>query len=271
MKKRLLIVGIVIVLVAAAIIALVLLLPDGDNLQYDSKTRTYVRNKDGATYRLASANYRAICLDKDREICQIEHEDGENTVLYEICNNLTMNYMSSALWMGDEEYRVYYADGIILPKLWEMQADDLYLFESRGKLYQVGLVEEDVDVAKIVNLYETGDAFKASDTHSSFGREEVQTSYEIGFTTKGYEGLYYMLAYRSYEDAICYREETTGISEEDYVPAYDFSYEWTTFVTDEGEVKTYAEYDLGTDFLYDPVTGLCYPLGDLADILIDKT
>lgn len=231
------------------------------NLEYDTSTGQYIRRGDGAIFYRASGNYCAMCIDRDREVCKIVGKDEADIILYEICNNVTDVYMDPSIWMSDEDYRVYYAEGTTLPKLWEMQVKEIYVTDGGEKSRVVGWIEEAADVSSIISLYQSGTTVRRSDLRATFQIVDLKTRYELAFSSQSHEGIYYMLNYYGYEENIVYTEEVADPAS--FTPSLNRAY-----TLSEKDGVTYAKYDLGKHFLYDQVTGICYPLDSLADLII---
>ncbi len=253
--------------ILAGVLALLTLLTScgRNHLEYDPQADAYVRRGDGAVFYRASENFLAVNIDMDREICKIKQASGEDILLYEISNfadsSMTDSavYMDASVWMGDYDHRVYYAAGTVLPKLWEMQIKEIYMTDGGEMPRVIDWVEDAGEVAQIIGLYQNGTAFGYSDLHASFGLTKLKQRNELAFVSQNYQGLYYMLSYLQYEESVTYTEEVADPAT--FVPRYPRNYR-----LQETDGVTYAKYDLGTAFLYDHVSGQCYPLDDLADI-----
>lgn len=229
-------------------------------LTYDPDKNAYV-GRAGTFYR-ASSNYLAVGVDKAEELAKLKREGSEDILLYPICKPGTDIYMNTELWMADGDYHVYYAEGVTLPKLWEMEVSLIDIVRRGDKLVGVGEVENASDIAKVIDRYQNGTAFSYNDSKCNF-RVAATKNYELAFTSQAYQGLYYMLNYYEYEKSVTYTELVEDPNS--FTPKFNFNYTLQEF-----EGDTYVRYDLGKTFIYDREAGLCYPVDDLADLFFVK-
>ena len=229
-------------------------------MTYDPDKGAYV-GRAGAFY-LAPSNYLAVGVDKAEELAKLKREGAENILLYPICKPGTDIYMDSDLWMADANYNVYYAEGVTLPKLWEMEVSLIDIVRRGDKLIGVGVVEDEKEIAQVIDVYRYGTSFSYTDSKCTF-RTATTKNYELAFTSQAYQGLYYMLNYYEYEKSVTYTELVED--PDNFTPKYNFSYTLIPY----GE-STYVRYDLGKAFIYDRESGLCYPIDSLGDIFFVK-
>lgn len=229
-------------------------------LTYDAEKGAYV-GRAGTFYR-ASSNYLAVGIDRAEELAKLTSEGAEDVLLYPICKPGTDSYMDDELWMADGNYQVYYAEGVTLPKVWEMQIHTINIVERKEILYGVGQVTDEADIQTVIDRYRNGLSFSYNDAKCNF-RVEVEKNYELAFTSENYPCLYYMLQYYQYENDVTYTELVEDPSA--FTPKFELEYELQTHEDD-----TYVRYNLGKTFLFDRETGLCYPIGDIADIFFES-
>ena len=103
---------------------------DPDQLHYDNDTRQYVRAGDGAVFYRAPSNYLAVRILTDREVGSIGQEDAEDLALYAIADYDETATLDSDAYMADASYNVYYAEGVTLPKLWEMDVSLIRIVQN---------------------------------------------------------------------------------------------------------------------------------------------
>ncbi len=232
-----------------------------DALVYEKERNVYVRKGDGAVFFAVSQNYRAVKIDKSQQLGEIEQNDGDDLPLYAIYDYAEQNEMDPAVWMADAEYRVYAAEGTVLPKLWDMQPTKVEIVENAELSYSVGTVEKTETVQKLLSCYRDGTAFAYTDARCTFRLNEAERN-ELAFDSATCGGLYYILQLYRFENSIELTEEVTDPAS--FTPSYDLDYVYEPY-----NGRTYVRYDLGKSFLYDRATGLCHPVGDLLDSYFD--
>lgn len=225
-------------------------------LTYDAEKGAYI-GRAGTFYR-ASSNYLAVGIDSAEELAKLRSEGSEDILLYPVCKPGTDVYMDSELWMADENYQIYYAEGVELPLLWDMQIHTINIVERKDILFGVGQVTDAEDIQKVIDRYRNGVFFLYNESKCNF-RVVTEKNYDLAFASENYPCLYYMLRYYEYENAVTYSELVED--PENFVPRFDFEY-----VLEDYQGDTYVRYTLGKAFIFDRETGRCYPIDDLKDI-----
>ena len=228
---------------------------DPDQLQYDNDTRQYVRAGDGAVFYRAPSNYLAVRILTDREVGSIGQEEAEDLSLYVIADYEETATLDPDEYMADDAYNVYYAEGVTLPRLWEMDVNLIRIVKAAAVSYSAGVIEDATEVAAVINVYQNGTAFAYNDADCNFRIREGETR-QLAFSSPTYGGFYYVLYYYRFDESVELTQEVESF--DNFTPAYAFPYS-----LEEAGGKTYARYDLGKNFLYDRATGLCYPMGDV--------
>ena len=247
MKKR-----IRISLLAGVLAVLMLLSSCADRFEYDKEINGYVRKGDGTVFYAASANYRAVEVDKKEQMGEIKKDGQDNVPLY------AMSGMNDG-WLADDTYNVYVAEGEHLPKLWEMEPNEIRIFQNDKVAFSLGVIDSANVIEKVVDAYRNGPSVSYADARCDFRINEANIKRDdLAFCSSAYEGLYYVLLFYRFEREIELTEEVEDVA--NFTPAYDCSY---TF--EEYQGVTYVRYSLGTDFLYDRATGLCYPVDGMMD------
>ena len=159
--------------------------------------------------------------------------------------------------MADADYNVYYAEGVVLPKLWEMEIDLIRIVETATQSYSVGTVDDAATVERVIALYQNGFSVPYTDADCNFRVKELESE-RLAFSSEKYGGFYYVLQYYRFEESVTLTREVEDF--DSFAPTLDFPY-----ALEEHNGRTYVRYDMGKNFLHDPATGLCYPTGTLLD------
>lgn len=227
-----------------------------DKLVYQGEGNCYERGSDGTVYYMASINYRALAIDRNRVVSEIDENEGDDTPLYAIGDADSNTYLDSAHWMADDRYSVYYDEDTVLPKLWEMGTVRMDLLMSDEILYPIAAVTEADRISALVERYQNGFSVDYSDKAMRFSYLGFNR-YELSFVSGAYKGLAYILLCNRYEKDVTVSEEIVDAGT--FVPSY--AWEYKTETREDG--KTYAVYNFGRTFIYDRPTGRCYPADDL--------
>lgn len=225
-----------------------------DHLTYDREADGYVRKGDGVVYQKAPLSYRAVKINKDRQLGVIETEESE-TPLYAICGDDLQAYMDTNTWMADENYTVYCVKGTKLPTLAELAPNEVQIVQSSTISYSVGEVKDADQISTLLYCYQSGAAFSYSEGRFSLYTPKRNDLY---FCSDTYEGLYYVLLLYRYEEDIYWTDDVADPAS--FTPKYNRPYQ-----LEEYNGKTYVKYNLGKNFMYDRTTRLCYPVDGLLD------
>jgi len=222
----------------------------------ESKDGAYVNPDTGIVYHPAPANYESVAVNKAEVIASLGSADMEETYLYAIDGVTTKQFLTTSY--ND----VFYADGIVLPTLRQMNANRVLFTQT--KVLTASLVQiSEVDVLeKLVSAYE-GTGFDSELMIFEDGCIR-KLDFRLKFESADYPSIYYTLDYYSYSKEITLWEPIADAEH------FEILYPGVEVTTAEENGYLYAVYHFGTDFLYDHVTGICYPLWDTLDDYQDR-
>ena len=159
--------------------------------------------------------------------------------------------------MADEAYHVYVAEGETLPKLWEMQVNEIRVFQSDKVSFSLGSIDSKDVIKQVIDTYQNGLKVSYADARCDFRIVNLKRD-DLAFSSQSHPGLYYVLLFYRFEEDILLTEEVEDPA--NFTPEYDRSY-----TLQEYQGVTYVRYNLGTNFLYDRATGFCYPVDGMMD------
>ncbi|MBE6602024.1 MAG: hypothetical protein E7637_05925 [Ruminococcaceae bacterium] len=218
-------------------------------MEYNKINDTYTHPKTKVVYHPAPVCYEATSVVKTRVIARLAKNNTENDRLYALQGTDTSKYLTTPY------YGLFYADGIKLPALSEMNATRALFAKTQLRDYAFSEITDGEVLAKLVQSY-SGEGI--DEDRLIFEDGTVCTlDYTLKFVSKEYSMLNYLVGYRSYSKEVTDWVEIESASEiPDLYPGYE-----VTVVEENGYL--YAVYQLGTDFLCDRITGNFYPIGDL--------
>ncbi|MBQ9806347.1 MAG: hypothetical protein IJW49_07570 [Clostridia bacterium] len=243
MKKR------VVCLLSLLLTAVLLLSSCSSVTVMDAKDGLYVNPDTGVSYRAAPANYESKSVNKSKLIACLANEDMEENYLYAIDGVDTNRFLTTIY--ND----VFYADGIELPTLRSMNATRVLFTQTKVLTASLVQIDDDAVLSNLTTAYE-GMSF---DSDLMIFEDDCVRSldFRLKFESEDYPSLYYTLDYHSYSKEITLWEPI------DSIDSFEILYPGVEVTTAEENGYLYAVYHFGTDFLYDHVTGLCYPLWDV--------
>lgn len=218
----------------------------------ESKDGMYVNPDTGVSYHAASANYESKTIDKSEPIASLGSADLEEGYLYAIDGISTKQFLTTLY--ND----VFYADGITMPTLREMNTNRVLFTQTKVLTASLVQLEEADVLSSLVSAYEG----KGFDSELMIFEDGCVRNLEfrLKFESAAYPSLYYTLDYHSYSKEITLWEPIDSAED------FEILYPGVQVTTAYENGYWYAVYHFGTDFLYDHVTGICYPLWDtLAD------
>ena len=231
----------------AAILALVMLLSacGVPTLKYDAAQKGYVRNSDGIVFRAAPQNYVAAAMDTENPIAKLVLEDKKLNV-YTVCGTENGTDMDTNVWLADEEYKLYCADGTVLPKLWEMQVNRISILQNTTEAFGMGRVTDADEIATVVDAYQNGPTYSAVDLRHVIALLTYRTDYNkytLSFSSANYAGLCYTLTFYHFESDV--------------------------YLTPDGSDE--EPVNVGKNIILDPETGLCYAVRGVFDVFFHKS
>ena len=214
----------------------------------ESKDGMYVNPDTGISYHAAPANYESKAVNKAELVASLGSADMEETYLYAIDGVTTRQFLTTIY--ND----VFYADGIALPTLKEMGASRVLFTQTKVLTASLVQIEEADVLSKLVAAY-GGVGF---DSELMIFEDDCyrKLDFRLKFESETYSSIYYTLDYYSYSKEITVWEPISDAE------GFEIVYPGVEVTTAEENGYLYAVYHFGTDFLYDHVTGICYPLWD---------
>jgi len=246
----------VVCLFALLLTAAVLLSSCSSVAVMENTNGTYVNPDTGVAYRPASANYESKSVDKSRLIACLDSEELEQSYLYAIEGVDPNQYLTSVF--ND----VFYADGLATPTLRQMNTNRVLFTQTKVITASLVQIDDATVLSNMVTAYE-GMSFDAEEMIFEDGCVRNH-DFRLKFESNEYPALYYTLDYHSYSKEITLWEP---ISDAENFPIL---YPGVNVTTEFENGYLYAVYHFGTDFLYDHVTGLCYPLWNTLDEYHDQ-
>ena len=214
----------------------------------EPKDGMYVNPDTGVSYHAAPANYESKAVNKAEVIASLGSADMEETYLYAIDGVNTRQYLTTIY--ND----VFYADGIALPTLRQMNTNRVLFTQTKVLTASLVQIEEKDVLSKLVDAYE-GIGFDSELMIFEDGCYR-KLDFRLKFESESYASIYYTLDFYSYSKEITLWEPISDAEN------FEILYPGVEVTTAEENGYLYAVYHFGTDFLYDHVTGTCYPLWD---------
>ena len=214
----------------------------------ESENGMYVNPDTGVSYHAAPANYESKAVNKAELVACLGSADMEEAYLYAIDGASSMQFLTTIY--ND----VFYADGITLPTLREMNATRVLFTQTKVLTASLVQIEEADILSQLVAAYEG----KGFDSELMIFEDDCirKLDFRLKFESTAYPSLYYTLDYYSYSKEITLWEPI------DDAENFENLHPGVEVTTAEENGYLYAVYHFGTDFLYDHVTGICYPLWD---------
>ena len=221
----------------------------------------YKDTKNNVTYLQAPLCYEAVKL-VDGGVARVKRSVGEDLVLYAV------DGADRKEMLANEQYELFYAEGVTLPKLWEMNVSEVYICQTKLISAQIASVNKAEDVAALIALYQSGAAFPKA----KVSMEQSTGHYYLKFVSKDYPAIYYCLEYLEFEEEVLVYERIKDTSS--FTPKYtgvEVTYEDHEYVENgETYVEHLAVYHFGTGILYDRAAGVCYPSNGIFDAYMDR-
>ncbi len=200
----------------------------------------------------ASERYQAKAIFTDEALARVPRNGMDDLLFYAI------DGVDAERMIATEDYDVFYAEGLRLPELWEMEPTLALVCKSAAVSYSVAALEG-------ASL----DAIVAQSQGTLFPVEEILAGlsydgYELKFESPLYPGIYYRLYYRQYAEDVCVYQVVDDPNAFD--PLYpDMPYTTEAYSYEEGgssKTEHTAVYNFGKYIVYDRTTGMCFPIGD---------
>ena len=219
-------------------------------LEMDVKNDSFTTTKTGVTYLRAPDCYEAISVLKDHKAARVQYKGMDDLVLYEIEN------ASPEQMIATKEGELFYAKGLALPTVWEMQTERVYVGQVGGSLdFAVAMIEKAEDIEALTQIYRDAIPFPEKEMLDD---TLLRTRYDLRFYSQHHPAFYYCITYWQFSEDVLVYEVIDSM--ESFVPTYTNALS-VTFEEDGGELC--AVYNFGKGILYDRDTRLCYAVGNL--------
>ena len=219
-------------------------------LDMDVKSGSFTNTKTGVTYLRAPTCYEAISVLKDRKVARVQYKGMDDLTLYEV------EFSTSEQIISSEEGELFYAQGMVLPTVWEMQPERIYVGQVGGSLdFAVALIEKADDIEALIEIYRDAVPFSEKDM---LDNTLIRTRYDLRFYSQHYPSFYYCITYWQFSEDVLVYEVIDSI--EGFVPTYTTALN-ITFEEDGDELC--AVYNFGKGILYDRDAKACYAVGDI--------
>lgn len=216
----------------------------------------YKDTKNNITYLQAPLYYEAVKL-IDGGVARVKRSVGEDLVLYAV------EGADRKEMLANDQYELYYAEGVTLPKVWDMNVSEIYICQTKLISAQIASVNKAEDVAALIELYKNGTSF----SKTKVSMEQAKGHYYLKFVSKDYPSIYYCLEYLEFEEEVLVYETIKDPSS--FVPKYagvEVTYEQNEYVVGgESGVEELAVYHFGKGILYDRAAGVCYSASAILD------
>ncbi len=214
------------------------------------KDEEYIDNKNNITYLQAPLNYEAVKI-KENGVARVKQKVGDDIILYPV------EGIGTEQMLANDLYEVFYAEGMTLPKVWEMGVSEVYICQTKEITAQLASINQAADVSALIELYRNG----TTCPKEKISMEQSTGHYYLKFVSSTHPHLYYCLEYLEFEEDVVIYEAIKDMST--FTPKYngvlvtyeDYEYE------ENGQtcVEHLAVYHFGTGILYDRAAGVCYP------------
>ena len=221
------------------------------------KNEEYLDKKNEVTYLQASLCYEAVRIVDNGGVARIKQKGADDLVLYQI------DGIDTKQMLANEEYEIFYAKGMTLPKLWEMRISEVYICQTKAITMQLASIQQSEHVAALIDAYQNGAAFPAS----SISPELSDAHYYLKFVSQEYPSLYYSLEYLQFDEEVCVYQTISDLN------SFEVLYKGVEVTTEtnyyqaggEQRVEYLAVYHFGNGILYDRMAGTCYAAGAVVE------
>lgn len=227
-------------------------------LDMDVKNGSFTNSKTGVTYLRAPSCYEAISVLKDHATARVQYKGMDDLVLYEI------EFATPEQMIASKEGELFYAKGMQLPTVWDMQPERVYVGQVGGTLdFAVALMENAEDISALTEIYRDAVPFPEKEMLND---ALVRSRYDLRFYSQHHPSFYYCITYWQFSEDVLVYEVIDSI--EAFVPTYTNALE-ITFEEDGEELC--AVYNFGKGILYDRDSRLCYAVGDIVYSYLENT
>lgn len=211
----------------------------------------------GVSYRRAPVTYAAETIREDRGVAELKRSGMESLTLYEIDGEAPERFLAGS------DFSLFYADGLTLPALWEMNVSRIQISQTVLATVQLQSVSDAAVIDAVISAYRDGESFPKSEIDLDL----VPERFDLNFSSSAYPGLCYCLTYWQFEEEVCVYLPVED--PENFEPVYhgvpvtteDYLYTKVVEGKEVMMVEHLAVYHFGTGILYDRDTGLCYSVG----------
>ncbi len=214
------------------------------------KDGKYVNEKMEKTFYAAPYSYRVLEIKDLKKVSATIDMGKEKVDLY------ALKSMDSSHWLSDEDFNLYYSNGVTLPKLQDMQVNRISLVQ-KGAYNQV--------MASITNTAMILDSVEFCTTGTTVPAEKItlnpdtDTAYELLFFSALYPDIAYAMEYWTFsQNVYIYAKLTDDGQIPNLYPGIE-----AEIVTVEGE--RVAKFNLGNGLVYDRDADVCYAVGKVLE------
>ena len=233
------------------LLALVLLLCSCNVPGLKEEDGRYTNNKTGVTYLEAPGCYRAASYMPDGAVARIKNKKVDDVVLYAISEKVAANQMLST-----EDFRLFYAEGVTLPTLEEMDPTRILIGETQAITAVYSIISNSAEVDAVVDICLNGASFSMGQV---LWIAMSYDAYELRFESSKHEGIYYFLEYYDCTEAVEIQVEI------DSPVGFESEYPSAEYEIEEYNDRYYVTYRFGKGVIVDRVAGKCYPAGTLIE------
>ena len=219
-------------------------------MKYDGES--YTNPKTGISYRPAPPCYQAVSLNKDAEIARVVQKGIDDVVLYAVGD------VDSSKLLTDATYELFYATDFLLPTLKQMTPSLVYITQTVELSWSVAEINNPEEIATLITVLDTQTGFPAREIDATLSKEV----YDLKFLSEDYPGFYYCVTYWQFTKDVLIYEEIEDVTD------FPITYPGVAVTTEEYKGDLYAVYNFGSGILYDRITKLCYPAGELVQSYI---
>ena len=209
----------------------------------------YTNPKTGISYVPAPAYYQAISLDENAQVARIVQKGMKDIVLYAVSGVDTKTMLTS------DTYEIFCAMGTSLPTLTQMAPEVAYVCQTIELTWALAEIRDGEELSDLVERIEKTKGFPAAEIDPTLSKE----TYELRFQSKSHPGFYYCISYLQFESDVLIYEEIEDVD------SFPITYPGVEVSTEEYKGDLYAVYHFGKGILYDRITRLCYPAGDIVE------
>ena len=210
----------------------------------------YVNEKKAITFYAAPFSYRVLEI---RDLSRVNATIGSGKYKTDLFALATMD---SALWLSDEDFNLYFSSSVTLPKLTDMQVNQISLVQKGAYNQVMASITDAAMLADTVEFCTTGTTIPAEKITLN---PDTDTAYELLFFSAIYPDIAYAMEYWTFSENVYVYAKLTDEGEiPDLYPGIT-----ATVETVAGE--RVARFDLGNGLVYDRDRDVCYAVGQVLE------